>query len=212
MSEIFQGLEEKSEEIYYISMKDLQIYFDQIRDVLNLRINQFINNQVEALKLNELINKEIKSPPGVSSNSNSNQANSQASNETNSANYRRSPQNSNSNQLGEMESSNFGSSFGSQEMKNKADNLKTTHSEPTQSHKFPRYASRVLNQWLLDHLEDPFPTAEEKMLLSAKTKISLRQVTNWFVNHRSRKLKTLKRSRKFSNQIRKSFLLSGQKK
>lgn len=37
------------------------------------------------------------------------------------------------------------------------------------------------------------------------------QITNWFVNHRGRKLKTLRNNRKFTNQIRSKLLLASGK-
>jgi hypothetical protein len=48
-----------------------------------------------------------------------------------------------------------------------------------------------LEEWLLHHLDDPFPTAEEKRQLSRDSGLSYDQVQHWFINARGRKLKPL---------------------
>ena len=60
-----------------------------------------------------------------------------------------------------------------------------------------------------NHLDDPYPTKEEKIMLASKTQLSLRQITNWFVNHRGRKWKEKKRRKKFSSQIKSKLMIEG---
>jgi len=48
-----------------------------------------------------------------------------------------------------------------------------------------------LEAWLLGHLDDPFPTVEEKTRLSEESGLSYDQVQHWFINARGRKLRPL---------------------
>jgi hypothetical protein len=47
-------------------------------------------------------------------------------------------------------------------------------------------ATEVLNRWFFLHLHDPYPTDEEKQILSKQTGLSLSQCNNWFGNKRMR--------------------------
>ena len=86
--------------------------------------------------------------------------------------------------------------------------------------KLPRYASNILREWFSDHINDPYPTKGEKIMLASKTNLSLRQVSktefflrsqiaNWFVNHRGRKWKERKQKLQFSNQIKTKLMIEG---
>ena len=154
--DMLNHLGDRKESIQYISMKELQIHMQKLEHTILKRISEFTQKQIEVFRLNQIINDEISSPQeavGTSSQSN-NQSN------------------PNSNQIQEMES-NFGS-MNSNELKK--DNNVTTNSEPSNLNKLPKFATKILNQWLRDHIDDPYPTIDEKMLLSAKTKLSIRQV------------------------------------
>lgn len=48
---------------------------------------------------------------------------------------------------------------------------------------------QVLLQWFDTHLDNPFPSAEEKEELAIKACASVEQVTTWFINARARRLK-----------------------
>ncbi|KAL9649038.1 hypothetical protein ABK040_008415 [Willaertia magna] len=62
---------------------------------------------------------------------------------------------------------------------------------------FPKHATDVLNMWFFQHLHDPYPSDQEKQLLSQQTGLSLSQVNNWFGNKRMRyKRKMLEQNRK----------------
>ncbi len=153
---ILQGLSLKKDNVQYITMRELQIYLEKLEKTIAKRICEFVQKQIEVLRLNQIINDEIESPQ-------------EAANTSSQSNGTSNPQ---TNQLQEMES-NFGST-NSNELKKELNN--TTNSEPSNLNKLPKFATKILHQWLCDHLEDPYPTIEEKMLLSAKTKLSLRQV------------------------------------
>ena len=81
--------------------------------------------------------------------------------------------------------------------------------------KFSDYAKAVLDDWATLRKEDPYPTFEEKAVLSNVTGLSLQQINTWFVNFRIRKLRFNKNTRrhKFCSEIKKSLLsASGRKK
>ncbi|KAL6930621.1 uncharacterized protein HGUI_01480 [Hanseniaspora guilliermondii] len=52
----------------------------------------------------------------------------------------------------------------------------------------PKHVTNILNEWLSNHLDNPYPTALEKKELIAKTNLSSVQLSNWFINVRRRKL------------------------
>lgn len=52
----------------------------------------------------------------------------------------------------------------------------------------PKHVTNILNEWLSNHLDNPYPTAVEKKELIAKTNLSSVQLSNWFINVRRRKL------------------------
>lgn len=81
--------------------------------------------------------------------------------------------------------------------------------------KFSDYAKAVLDDWATLRKEDPYPTFEEKAVLSNVTGLSLQQINTWFVNFRIRKLRFNKNTRrhKFCSEIKQSLLSApGRKK
>lgn len=52
----------------------------------------------------------------------------------------------------------------------------------------PKETIQILNQWLLDHLHNPYPTQQEKRELLIKTGLTKIQLSNWFINVRRRKI------------------------
>jgi hypothetical protein len=53
------------------------------------------------------------------------------------------------------------------------------------------FANRVLSEWLEQHCLDPYPDSQEKDILCGVTGLSKKQVDNWFVNNRKRKIQPL---------------------
>eukprot|EP01112_Ceratiomyxa_fruticulosa_P020664 TRINITY_DN7119_c0_g1_i1.p1 TRINITY_DN7119_c0_g1~~TRINITY_DN7119_c0_g1_i1.p1 ORF type:complete len:404 (+),score=77.50 TRINITY_DN7119_c0_g1_i1:435-1646(+) len=47
-------------------------------------------------------------------------------------------------------------------------------------------ATEILSHWFFDHINDPYPSDEEKAMLAAQCVLSLNQVNNWFGNKRIR--------------------------
>ncbi|SCU81140.1 LAFA_0C02938g1_1 [Lachancea sp. 'fantastica'] len=52
----------------------------------------------------------------------------------------------------------------------------------------PKKTVEILNQWLLTHLNYPYPSPQEKRELLLKTGLSKVQLSNWFINVRRRKV------------------------
>ena len=50
----------------------------------------------------------------------------------------------------------------------------------------PQKATKLLNEWFTQHLDNPYPTDEEKRMLSTRGGITIEQVTTWFANKRTR--------------------------
>ena len=50
----------------------------------------------------------------------------------------------------------------------------------------PKASKEKLRAWFKEHYIKPFPVENEKKMLAAECNITLEQVTNWFINERSR--------------------------
>lgn len=59
----------------------------------------------------------------------------------------------------------------------------------------PFPARKRLFSWLVDHLREPYPSEEEKMMLAMETGLSRTTVNNWFINARRRYVKPLMQGR-----------------
>ncbi|CCK70888.1 homeobox domain-containing protein KNAG_0F02210 [Huiozyma naganishii CBS 8797] len=76
------------------------------------------------------------------------------------------------------------------------DNRSTSYSPRSQRIKkssskrsnLPRETVQMLNNWLLNHLHDPYPTPHEKLELLRQTGLTKIQLSNWFINVRRRKV------------------------
>jgi hypothetical protein len=60
--------------------------------------------------------------------------------------------------------------------------------------RFPRAAVKVLKDWMLLHIDHPYPTDDEKETLKQQTGLSLGQISNWMANTRRRQKARPKRS------------------
>ncbi|CAO2655864.1 Nn.00g046670.m01.CDS01 [Neocucurbitaria sp. VM-36] len=60
--------------------------------------------------------------------------------------------------------------------------------------RFPRAAIKILKDWMLVHIEHPYPTDEEKEELKQQTGLSVGQISNWMANTRRRQKTRPKRS------------------
>ncbi|KAJ5068244.1 homeobox protein transcription factor [Anaeramoeba ignava] len=53
----------------------------------------------------------------------------------------------------------------------------------------PFQAKKILKEFFLENIENPYPSKNEKENLSEKTGLSIRQINTWFINARRRKVK-----------------------
>lgn len=60
--------------------------------------------------------------------------------------------------------------------------------------RFPRPAVKILKDWMLRHIDHPYPTDEEKEELKQETGLSINQISNWMANTRRRQKARPKRS------------------
>ncbi|KAL1600427.1 hypothetical protein SLS60_006812 [Paraconiothyrium brasiliense] len=52
--------------------------------------------------------------------------------------------------------------------------------------RFPRAAVKILKDWMIAHIDHPYPTEEEKEALGQQTGLSMSQISNWMANTRRR--------------------------
>lgn len=55
----------------------------------------------------------------------------------------------------------------------------------------PKTTTALLKGWLIQHKKHPYPTEDEKLSLARETKLSMQQISNWFINARRRHLPNL---------------------
>ncbi|KAF2116300.1 hypothetical protein BDV96DRAFT_474367, partial [Lophiotrema nucula] len=60
--------------------------------------------------------------------------------------------------------------------------------------RFPRAAIKILKDWMIEHIDHPYPTDEEKEALKFQTGLSVGQISNWMANTRRRQKARPKRS------------------
>jgi hypothetical protein len=60
--------------------------------------------------------------------------------------------------------------------------------------RFPRAATKILKEWMIAHIDNPYPTEEEKEQLKSQTGLSIGQISNWMANTRRRQKARPKRS------------------
>lgn len=60
--------------------------------------------------------------------------------------------------------------------------------------RFPRAATKVLKDWMIAHIDHPYPVEEEKETLVKQTGLTLGQISNWMANTRRRQKARPKRS------------------
>jgi hypothetical protein len=66
-------------------------------------------------------------------------------------------------------------------------NLQKQYNQPKKKRRqLSKQATEVLTNWFYAHINDPYPTEEEKQMLAAKCVLSINQINNWFGNKRIR--------------------------
>jgi len=74
--------------------------------------------------------------------------------------------------------------------------------------KLPRNAKRVLQNWYQTHMEDPYPSYEEKMMITKEANITMKQVNNCFINMRGRTCTKPYKPENFSSEIQRKLLVN----
>ncbi|KAJ4295120.1 hypothetical protein N0V90_007130 [Kalmusia sp. IMI 367209] len=60
--------------------------------------------------------------------------------------------------------------------------------------RFPRAAVKILKDWMIAHIDHPYPSEEQKEMLAQQTGLTLSQISNWMANTRRRHKARPKRS------------------
>jgi len=60
--------------------------------------------------------------------------------------------------------------------------------------RFPRASVKILKDWMIEHIDHPYPTDEDKEALKARTGLTISQISNWMANTRRRQKARPKRS------------------
>ncbi|ONH65592.1 Homeobox protein TOS8 [Cyberlindnera fabianii] len=86
----------------------------------------------------------------------------------------------------------------------------STYFEPTKEAKLtsrkkrqnlPRQTTMILLSWLSEHLDRPYPNSREKYELLIKTRLTIQQLDNWFINARRRKINELRKLKENDQSI-----------
>ncbi|RUS20058.1 homeobox KN domain-containing protein, partial [Endogone sp. FLAS-F59071] len=65
----------------------------------------------------------------------------------------------------------------------------------------PKTVTIVLRDWLVQHKKHPYPTEDEKLALAKQTKLTMNQISNWFINARRRILQPMLNNEHTRNRV-----------
>ncbi|KAI9795341.1 MAG: hypothetical protein M1833_007253 [Piccolia ochrophora] len=60
------------------------------------------------------------------------------------------------------------------------------HRRPKRRGNLPRPVTEFLRGWYFEHIDNPYPTEDEKQIFMHHTGLNLTQINNWFINARRR--------------------------
>ncbi|OBA21791.1 hypothetical protein METBIDRAFT_10720 [Metschnikowia bicuspidata var. bicuspidata NRRL YB-4993] len=83
----------------------------------------------------------------------------------------------------------------SREMSPKSQHMAASGSKMRTRNNLPKEVTSVLLKWLNEHLNHPYPNSFEKAQLIIATGLNQQQLSNWFINARRRKIKSLREKR-----------------
>ncbi|KAK9760578.1 Homeobox protein tos8 [Basidiobolus ranarum] len=66
----------------------------------------------------------------------------------------------------------------------------------------PKHVTAILKSWLAQHVKHPYPTEDEKIALAMETKLTMNQISNWFINARRRILQPMIENAQASGELR----------
>ena len=132
------------------SFKEIEVYINKLKNICFRKINEFFKEQYQLLKINNIIKEETNSSQRIRNNQSSS---------------------NNSDEIDSHSGSNSNTKNGKEG--------KSAVSETRKSNgKLAKYAGNILKQWFNDHIDDPYPTKEEKIMLASKTNLTERQVNS----------------------------------
>jgi len=131
----------------FASFEEIRVSVLNIQELIKKNIQKFMNSQAEMLKLNQLIDSNI----------------------TFESNWRnkKSKKVENENEFDSNESQNCN------RRSTEGGSAETVH---TKLPRLSRFTSKLLAEWFKNHIEDPYPNFEEKVMLASKTNTSVKQV------------------------------------
>ncbi|ORY04839.1 Homeodomain-like protein [Basidiobolus meristosporus CBS 931.73] len=80
----------------------------------------------------------------------------------------------------------------------------TTPTKPNQKKRrgnLPKAVTAILKSWLAKHVKHPYPTEDEKISLAMETKLTMNQISNWFINARRRILQPMIESAQANGEL-----------
>ncbi|KAK9768092.1 Homeobox protein tos8 [Basidiobolus ranarum] len=66
----------------------------------------------------------------------------------------------------------------------------------------PKAVTAILKSWLAKHVKHPYPTEDEKISLAMETKLTMNQISNWFINARRRILQPMIENAQANGELR----------
>ncbi|CAM9019939.1 unnamed protein product [Wickerhamomyces anomalus] len=86
-----------------------------------------------------------------------------------------------------------------------ADSSKEKSNMRKKRQNLPRQTTLILLSWLSEHLDRPYPNSREKYELLMKTRLTIQQLDNWFINARRRKINVLRKLKENDQNIALTF-------
>jgi hypothetical protein len=131
-----------------ITLKEIEIYVGKFKQICFRKTEDFFKEQYEMLKFNNIMKEETNSSGKLVGKNG---------------------------QVGSSNSDEIDSSGSNSRTKSRK-NDKSNASECVRPNRMSAYAKNILESWVEHHIDDPYPTKEEKILLASKTNLTLRQV------------------------------------
>lgn len=91
---------------------------------------------------------------------------------------------------------------GNQRVNTESTDLKDSNKSETTASRISKPSKFILEEWIKLNIEDPYPSHEQKLLLCNKTGVSYKQISNWFINRRSKSNAQKQIRRQTSNSYR----------
>ena len=152
------------------TIKELDKLVQVMRGIIIKKIDDFFRTQFQIFKLNYLLQlSNAEQSPNQKGSNKSKEADNSLKNQ---GGLNQDKKQSSSNNSREIDSNSGSNSDLKKEDRSSAVSDNTKNKD--ESKKLPKYASNILREWFTDHINDPYPTKGEKIMLASKTNLSLR--------------------------------------